>query len=91
MAVSESAAERLQTLYADELRRSLRPPVHPMVNARQTRAMIRRAREGGPGVYEEPDAATWIWSDLHLGHEDSLTAVKRHSKLTVRMGQPVAP
>ena len=77
MTVSETAAERLHKLYADELRQSLRPPVHPMVNARQTRAMIRRAREGGPGLYEEPDATTWIWSDLHLGHEDSITAFDR--------------
>ena len=77
MTVSETAAERLHKLYADELRQSLRPPVHPMVNARQTRAMIRRAREGVPGLYEEPDATTWIWSDLHLGHEDSLTAFDR--------------
>ena len=77
MAVSEAAAERLHTLYADELRWSLRPPVHPMVNARQTRAMIRHAREGGPGLCEESDATTWIWSDLHLGHEESLTAYDR--------------
>ena len=77
MVVSEAAAERLHTLYTDELRRSLRPPVHPMVNARQTRAMIRHVREGGPGLCEEPDATTWIWSDLHLGHEDSLTAFDR--------------
>ena len=77
MTVSEAAAERLHTQYADELRRSLRPPVHPMVNARQTRAMIRHGREGGPGLCEEPDERTWIWSDLHLGHEDSLTAFDR--------------
>ena len=77
MTVSEAAAGRLHKLYADELRQSLRSPVHPMVNARQTRAMIRRAREGGPGLYEGPDPKTWIWSDLHLGHEDSLTAFDR--------------
>ena len=77
MTVPEAAAQRLHTQYADELRRSLRPPVHPMVNARQTRAMIRHGREGGPGLCEEPDERTWIWSDLHLGHEDSLTAFDR--------------
>ena len=77
MAVSDAAAERLRALYADELRRSLRPPVHSKVNARQTRALIRHAREGGPGLCEVPDAATWVWSDLHLGHEDSLTTFDR--------------
>ena len=77
MAVSDAAAERLRALYADGLRRSLRPPVHSKVNARQTRALIRHAREGGPGLCDESDAATWVWSDLHLGHEDSLTAFDR--------------
>ena len=77
MAVSEAAAERLYTLHANELGRSLRPPVHSKVNARQTRALLRRVREGGPGMCEEPDATTWVWSDLHLGHEDSLTAFDR--------------
>ena len=59
MTVSEAAAERLHTQYADELRQSLRPPVHPMVNARQTRAMIRRAREGGPGCASARILAVW--------------------------------
>ena len=77
MAVSEAAAERLHTLYADELRRSLRSPVHSKVTARQTRALLRHAREGGPGLCEAADATTWVWSDLHLGHEDSLTAFDR--------------
>ena len=48
------------------------PPVHPLVDERQTRALIRLARAAGPGRCEAPDAATWIWSDLHLGHELSL-------------------
>ena len=73
----EAAAGCLHKLYADELRQSLRPPVDPMVNAKQTRAMIRRARDGGPGLCEEPDPTTWIWSDLHLGHEDSLLTFDR--------------
>ena len=67
MTVPDAAAERLHALYVDELLRTLMPPVHPLVNARQTQAMIRRARDGGPGLWEEPDATTWIWSDLHLG------------------------
>ena len=70
-------AEHLQALYVDELRQSLVPPVHSMVNQRQTEALIRRARTIGPATYTEPDATTWIWSDLHLGHEDSRTVFER--------------
>ena len=61
--------ERVQPLYVDELRQSLVPPVRSMVNRRQTDALIRRARTIGPAAYTEPDATTWIRSDLHLGHE----------------------
>ena len=61
--------ERVQALYVDELRQSLVPPVRSMVNRRQTDALIRRARTIGPAAYTEPDATTWIRSDLHLGHE----------------------
>ena len=57
-----TAAERLHTLYVDELRRSLRPPVDPKVNRKQTEAMIERALTEQPGLCEAPDAATWIWS-----------------------------
>ena len=39
-----TAAERLHTLYVDELRRTLRPPVDPKVNRKQTEAMIERAK-----------------------------------------------
>ena len=70
MSVPDAAAERLHALYVDELQRSLTPPVHPLMNARQTQALIRRARDGGPGLCEQPDATTWVWSDLHPGHKE---------------------
>ena len=63
--------ERLHALYVDELRQSLVPPIDSMVNRQQTEALIRQARRIGPAAYTEPDATTWIWSDLHLGHEHS--------------------
>ena len=53
------------------------PPVRPMMNSRQIEALIRRARTIGPVAYTEPDATTWIWSDLHLGHEHSRTVFER--------------
>ena len=87
MTVPDAAAERLHALYVDELLRSLMPPVHPLVNARQTQAMIRRARDGGPGLWEEPDATTWIWSDLHLGDMASITAFDRPFRRPQEMDQ----
>ena len=69
--------ERLQALYVDELRQSLVPPVGSMINRRQTEALIRRARTIGPAAYTEPDATTWIWSDLHLDHEPSRSVFGR--------------
>ena len=73
---AETAAERLHARYVDELRQSLLP-VGPMVNHRQIEALIRRARTIGPAAFSEPDATTWIWSDLHLGHEPSRTVFAR--------------
>ena len=78
MTAADAAAERLHTLYLEELRRSLmRPPVHPIVNVNQIQAMIRHPRGGGSGLCEGLDAKTWIWSDLHLGHDASITAFDR--------------
>ena len=39
--------ERLQALYVDELRQSLVPPVHSMVNRRQTEALSSSSRARG--------------------------------------------
>ena len=36
MSVPDAAAERLHARYVDELQRFLTPPVHPLVNVRQT-------------------------------------------------------
>ena len=87
MPAPDATAERLNTLYVDELLQSLMPPVHPLVNARQTQAMIHRARDGGPGLCEEPDATTWIWSDLHLGDMASTTAFDRSFRTPQEMDQ----
>ena len=64
-------AAGLQSLYIDELRRSLVPPTHPMVNGRQTETLIRRAECEAAAACTAADAVTWVWSDLHLGHEHS--------------------
>ena len=54
--VPDAAAERLHALYIEELERALAPPVHPMVDERQTRALIRMAHTAGPGVRPAPGA-----------------------------------
>ena len=74
---AETAAERLHALYVQELRQSLLPPARSMVNRRQTEALIRQAHMIGPAACTEPDTTTWIWSDLHLGHEHSRTVFGR--------------
>ena len=68
----EQLAERLQALYIDDLERSLGPSVHKALNAVQARAMLHKARGREPALHEEPDEKTWIWSDLHLGHDFSI-------------------
>ena len=45
-----------------------------MVNRRQTEVRIERAPTAEPAAGAEPDAATWIWSDLHLGHRGAQPA-----------------
>ena len=70
-------AAGLQALYIDELRRSLVPPIHPMVNGRQTETLIRRAECEAAAACTAADAVTWVWSDLHLGHEHSRSAFGR--------------
>lgn len=47
------------------------------VERRQIEALIRQARTAEPAACTEPDATTWIWSDLHLGHEHSRTVFGR--------------
>ena len=74
---ARTAAERLHALYVEELQQSLVAPVDRRMNRRQTEALIRQARTIGPAVCTKPDAATWIWSDLHLGHEHSRTVFGR--------------
>ena len=48
-----------------------------MVNGRQIEALIRTAQTASPAACTEPDATTWIWSDLHLGHEHSRSTFGR--------------
>ncbi len=77
MTAPEELAERLRTVYIEELSRARREPVPKSLHATQVRAMLHRAHDGSPMLYEEPDDRTWIWSDLHLGHKFSIGAFDR--------------
>ncbi len=79
---ARTAAERLHALYVEELRQSLIPPVDPTVNRRQIDALIERARAAEAADFTETDTTTWIWSDLHLGHEHSRTVFGRPFRTT---------
>ena len=48
-----------------------------MVNGRQTETLIRRAECEAAAACTAADAVTWVWSDLHLGHEHSRSAFGR--------------
>lgn len=73
----ETLAERLHGIYVGELSRALREPTPQSLHATQARAMVHRARTSPPIVHEEPDESTWIWSDLHLGHDFSIGVFSR--------------
>ena len=75
--MSGDGAERLHQLYVKELQESLRPPVDRHMLSVQTKALIQAANRLGPGTIGTADAKTWIWSDLHLGHEPSRIAFQR--------------
>ena len=78
----KTAAERLQALYVEELQQALEPGRVERVDPVQARTLIRRARTIGPVEWAEADATTWIWSDLHLGHEHSRTVFGRPFRTT---------
>lgn len=77
--------EQVTRLYAGELGRALEPPKDPRINRKQMVALIRYAEEHGTEVLETPDAWTWIWSDLHLGHPVAILAFDRPFRNTAEM------
>ena len=54
-------------LYRGDLRKALGR------GGRALTAMRRACNAYGAGVLESPDARTWVWSDLHLGHGNIVT------------------
>ena len=74
---SRTAAEQLHAIYVEELRRALAPAEDAKASQRQIEGLITEAERIGPTTWTEPDATTWIWSDLHLGHEHSRSVFGR--------------
>ena len=77
MITPEQLAEQLHNVYIEELTRSLKTPGQQTLSSIHARVMLRHAYNGDPVLYEEPDEKTWIWSDLHLGHDSSIGAFGR--------------
>ena len=65
-------------LYEFQLDADLQPPVAPHVDRRETFYMLRVSRGLAPGALREDEhARIWAWSDLHLGHTETLHAFGR--------------
>lgn len=73
----EQLAEWLRNVYIEELTRNLKPRGQQTLSSIQAQVMLQHAYSGDPILFEEPDEKTWIWSDLHLGHNVSLGAFSR--------------
>ena len=54
-------------LYRDDLREALGR------SGKTLTAMRHACNTYGAGVLDAPDARTWVWSDLHLGHNNIIT------------------
>ena len=71
-------ASTLKNLYEAQLQQDLEPPVHEHVDRRATRCMLRISRAMPPGELTEGDHnRIWIWSDLHLGHHETIGFFQR--------------
>ena len=79
-------ARRLKALYERQLAGDLKPPVAESVDPRATRAMLRASRPMPGGELRDGDhAAVWLWSDLHLAHELSISTFGRPFRNSARM------
>ena len=66
-------ATTLKTLYEAQLAEDIEPPVPAHVDERAIRWMRHLSRRMPAGELKEPNPSrVWIWSDLHLGHAESI-------------------
>ena len=71
-------ARQLKVVYERQLAGILESPGAESEDRRAIRAMLRasRAMSGGE-LCEEDHAGVWLWSDLHLGHDDAIDVFRR--------------
>ena len=66
-------ATALKMIYEAQLREDLTAPVHEHVDRRATQYMLQLSTILPARTFRETDGkGIWIWSDLHLGHADSV-------------------
>lgn len=68
----------LKELHESQLREELKAPPRPDFNRREVSYMLRVSRSMTPGALGGHDpASTWVWSDLHLGHTQTIETFRR--------------
>ena len=71
-------ATTLKKHYEVQLEEDLKPPVRAHVDRRATRCMLYISRRMPAGELKETNAGRiWIWSDLHLGHTETISSFAR--------------
>ena len=66
-------ATTLKMIYEAQLMEDLTPPVHEHVDRRATKRMLRTSAIMPARRFRETNRErVWVWSDLHLGHVDSI-------------------
>ena len=69
---------QLKILYERQLAEDLKRPVAESADRRAAQAMLNASRAMSAGELSEEDhAAVWLWSDLHLGHDDAIDVFRR--------------
>ena len=80
----------LKKLYEFQLEGDLQPPVASHVAQRETFYMLRVSRGMHPGTLcEDEHAGIWIWSDLHLGHNETIQAFGRPFETAAEMDDKI--
>ena len=85
-------ATTLKKLYEVQLEEDLKPPVRAHVDRRATRCMLYISRRMPAGELKETNAGRiWIWSDLHLGHTETISSFARPFASSQEMDDAVHP
>lgn len=71
-------ARQLKALYERQLAENLQRPVAESENRLAIEGMLSASRAISVGeLCEEDHAEVWLWSDLHLGHDDAIDVFRR--------------